>query len=150
MSKAVQVVDILIASTGNAPIDVRSKIQLPVGLGFSDFTDDEAINKRALLGSGTGGIVIVGPKIDAGTPIPFFLDVTTLSGADRNFDVMAKATFYDPITGDATGQLMRYFDIIAVEQDTVGDGSGDFTGWNIYGHDDGSGNFKEDTYIILK
>lgn len=149
MSKSIQIIDILKASTGNDPISSQSKQTYATSYSLADFTDDELINKRAALQIGTG-IPITPPVIDAGTPIPFFLDVSLYTGASATSDVITKATSYDPVTGIATGRLQRWYDINVEDQDTNNDGTGDFTGWNIYGHDDGSGNFKEDTTIIIK
>lgn len=102
-----------------------------------------------------GNIASVVPSITldpipAGTLIPFFIDISLYVTASVNSDVITKATAYDPTTGVATGQLKRWYDMDVIDQDSNGDGTGIFTGWNVYGHDDGSGNFKEDTTVILK
>lgn len=149
MSKSIQIVDIIKASTGNDPISVQSKERYATAYSLADFADDDQINKRAALQIGTG-IPITPPVIAAGESIPFFLDVSLYAGASATSDVITKATSYDPVTGNPTGRLQRWYDIPVEDQDTNDDGTGDFTGWNIYGHDDGSGNFKEDTTIIIK
>lgn len=149
MSKSIQIIDIIKASTGNDPIQVQSIESYTTSYDLADFGDNDQINKRAALQIGTGIPQIV-PVITAGTSIPFFVDISLYTGAGPNTDVITKATSYDPATGIATGRLQRWYDMPTEEQDTVGDGTGDFTGWNIYGHDDGSGNFKEDTTVILK
>lgn len=149
MSKSVIIVDILKASTGVDPISVQSKMGYSFSPNAADLTDDEFITKKigtALSGNGTIDV----PVITVGTPIPFFIDISLYTGATQDSDVITKATSYDPATGDPTGRLQRWYDIPVEDQDTVGDGTGTFTGWNIYGHDDGSGNFKEDTTVILK
>lgn len=150
MSNAIQIVDKIKASTGNDPILVESRMGYDPALGLvlTDLDDTNFITKA--MGTSGGSIVISLPKIDAGTTIPFFIDISLYSGADATFDMITKATSYDPGTGLVTGRLQRYYDMPAEEQDTVGDGTGTFTGWNLYGHDDGSGNFKEDTYVILR
>lgn len=148
MSQTINIIDIEKASTGNSRIVSQTIRAYLTTFNLTDFSDNDLITKRAALQ--IGGISLTVDTIVAGTTIPFFLDVTLYAGALQNSDLLIRATNYDPITGDATGQLKRYYDIDAVEQDTVGDGTGTFTGWNIYGHDDGTGKFKEDTYITIK
>lgn len=152
MSKSIHIVDILKASTGNAPVMAQSKLAYDTAYNLSDFGDDELITKRAALELGTGGsgTIFVLAAIAAGTTIPFFIDVAAYTGASPSSDLITKATSYDPSSGAATGRLQRYYDMLIEDQDTNSDGTGDFTGWNVYGHDDGSGNFKEDTYIIIR
>lgn len=148
MSKSIQIIDIIKASTGNDPITVQGKAAYDVSRTLAEFNDTDLITKEAA--QQIGGVSIDADVITASTAIPFFLDVSLYPGANKDSNVIVKATRYDPTTGTATGQLQRWYDIDVVDQDTNNDGTGDFTGWNIYGHDDGSGNFKEDTYIIIK
>lgn len=156
MSKAAIIIDIIQASTGNEPTISKTKHAYEQPYVASDFADDDLINKRAALeiggggGGGGGGITIPIPVIPAGEPIPFFIDAALYTGTNANFDVITKATYYDPVTGVPTGQLTKYTDMPVVDQDTNDDGTGTFTGWLVYGHDDDSGNFKEDTYVILR
>jgi hypothetical protein len=88
--------------------------------------------------------------IPAGTWIPFFIDISLFTSVNATAEIITKATAYDPYTGLATGQLKRYYDMDVIDQDTNSDGTGTFTGWNVYGHNDGTGKFLEDTTIILK
>jgi hypothetical protein len=149
MSKSIQIVDILKASTGNAPIVAQDKIAYNVSRTLDQFDDTDLITKEAAV-EASGNSTIEVPVISAGTTIPFFVDASLYTGANVNSDVIVKATSYDPVTGDPTGRLQRWYDIPIEDQDTNDDGSGDFTGWNIFGHDDGTGKFKEDTFVIIK
>lgn len=152
MSKSYAIVDYIKASTGNEPILLQSKIGYDESLELTlgDLAGNEFVTKDMLDGGTGGGVTINPPVITAGTPIPFFLDASLYTGTNANFDVITKTTREDPTTGSPTGQLQRFYDMDVVDQDSVGDGTGDFTGWNVYGHDDGSGNFKYDTYLILR
>lgn len=148
MSRNIHIVDIIQASTGNNPIISKSKQAYATPYELSDFNVDDLITKRAALE--LSGNIIEVPVISAGTNIPFFIDLSLYAGLNPGSDIITKATSYDPATGDPTGRLQRYYDMPVEDQDTNNDGTGDFTGCNIYGHDDGSGNFKEDTYIIIR
>lgn len=153
MSVSIIIVDLIKSSTGEEPILFLCKVGYDPALSLTigDLDDSDFITKGMLTGGGGGGgPTIVIPVIPAGTLIPKFIDASLYTGSNANFDVITKATNYDPSTGDPTGQLKRWYDMDVIDQDTNGDGTGSFTGWNVYGHDDGSGNFKEDTYIILK
>jgi len=146
----IKILDRLKASTGVDPILVDSKMGYSQTFSAADLTDNEFITKAIGMSFAAGVPTLSVPVINAGTPIPYFIDITLYSGITETSEVITKATSYDAITGLATGRLQVWNDMVVEEQDTVGDGSGTFTGWNIYGHDDGSGNFKEDTYVILK
>lgn len=149
MSQSINIVDRLKASTGVDPILSDSKMGYSFSPTAADLTGDEFITKNIgteLSGNGTIDV----PVITAGTTIPFFIDISLYTGATQDSDVITKATSYDPTTGDPTGRLQRWYDMPVEDQDTNNDGTGDFIGWDVYGHDDGSGNFKEDTYVILK
>lgn len=149
-SKSISIVDILKASPGNAPIVSQDKVAYNISRTLAEFDSLDLITKEAALTiPGTGGTLIPVPVIPAGTVIPFFIDVTLYTGSDADSRLITKVIRVNPITGVPTGQLQRFYDIDVVEDDTNHDGSGDFTGWNIYGHDDGSGNFKEDTYVTI-
>jgi hypothetical protein len=150
MSETIQIVDRLKASTGVDPVLSDSKIGYSFSPNADDLTDDELITKKIGQSFAAGVPTIQIPIITAGTPIPFFVDVSLYTGITVTSDVITKATSYDPATGDPTGRLQKWYDMPVEDQDTNNDGTGTFTGWNIYGHDDGSGNFKEDTIVILK
>ncbi len=96
---------------------------------------------------GTGGVTVA-PRIliPAGTSIPYLL---TFPGYGPYVEIVTEVIWIDPVTHLPTGQLVRVYDIPAIKQDSNGDGTGYFTGWKIFGHDDGAGNFKEDTYVSL-
>jgi len=150
MSNNVDIIDRIKASTGVDPILSDSKMGYSFSPTADDLTDDELITKKIGQSFAAGVPTISVPVITAGSPIPYFIDISLYSGITETSDVITKATSYDPVTGNPTGRLQVWRDMTVEEQDTVGDGSGTFTGWNIYGHDDGSGNFKEDTYVVLK
>lgn len=148
MSNAIITVDTIQPSTGAAPIQVRSKLIYTQVLALDDFADDELVNKRAALA--LKGTLYTGPVIAAGQAIPYFIDVSSFPGATEDSELIIKIPFTDPTTGISTGKLVRVYDIMAVEQDTVGDGTGTFTGWNVYGHPNGSNQFNEDTAITFR
>lgn len=150
MSNIINIVDFEKASTGNDPIISLCKRAYQIPYTLDEMDDDHLITKRILLESVFVARVYDVPVITAGTPSPYFIDASLYDGADKNTDVIPKATSYNQTTGAATGRLQRWNDIGVEDMDTAGDGTGDFTGWNIYGHTDDSGNFKEDTYITLK
>jgi hypothetical protein len=146
MSGIVYIADIVKASVPEEIILIDDRMGYDQTRLASDLTDNEFATV-GMLGMISGGDVFT---IPAGTPIPFFIDISLHAGKTANTEVITKATSYDPSTGIATGRLQRWYDMLIEDQDTNNDGTGDFTGWNIYGHDDGAGNFKEDTIIILK
>lgn len=150
MSLIVKILDYIKASTGISRIPVGSKMGYDQTYSADDLGDNDFITKAIGQSFAAGVPTISVPVITAGSPIPYFIDISLYTGITETSDVIIKATSYDPTTGAATGRLQEWNDMVAEEQDTVGDGSGTFTGWNIYGHDDGSGNFKEDTYVVLK
>lgn len=150
MSQSINIVDRLKASTGVDPILSDSKMGYSFSPNADDLTDDELVTKKIAKSFAAGVPTIPLDVITAGTPMPFFIDISLFTGITVNSDVITKATSYDPTTGDPTGRLQRWYDMPVEDQDTNNDGTGDFTGWKIFGHDDGSGNFKEDTYVILK
>lgn len=88
-------------------------------------------------------------RIPAGTPIPYILSADNYPGYGKASQVLTLIKWIDPNTNANTGRFVRVYDIPVVLQDANGDGTGDFTGWAIYGHPD-NGNFKEDTYIVLQ
>lgn len=149
MSKSISIVDIIKASPGNAPVVSQDKVAYDVSRTLAEFDNLDLITKEAAL-TLPGALMYVLPAIPAGTVIPYFIDISLYPGVTVNSDIITKATSYNPSTGVATGRLQRWSDILIEDQDTNSDGTGTFTGWNIYGHDDGTGNFKEDTYIIIK
>jgi hypothetical protein len=146
-SKSIYIIDIIKSSETN--VEVQSIETYAQVLTADDFGDDDQINKRAAVQL-SGGVVTEVPVIPAGESIPFFLDASLYSGSSELSEVITKTQREDPVTGSPTGRLQRFYDMDVVDQDTNGDGTGDFTGWDIYGHDDGTGNFKYDTYVILK
>lgn len=146
-SKSISIIDIIQSS--GAKVEVRSIGTYSRVLTAADFGDDDQINKRAALELSGGSTVNV-PVIPAGTAIPFFVDASLYTGATEGSEVITKTQREDPVTGTPTGRLQRFYDIDVVDQDTNGNGTGSFTGWSIYGHADGSGNFKYDTYVIIK
>jgi len=148
MSKNVAILDRIKASTGVDPVLADSKMGYSFSPGIGDLTDDEFITKAIALT--LGNLTTPVAVVPAGTLIPFFVAIATYANNTQNADVITKATSYDPVTGIATGRLQRWYDMLVEDQDTNNDGTGTFTGWKIYGHDDGTGKFKEDTYIILK
>lgn len=148
MSKSISIVDILKASPGNAPIICQDKVAYDVSRTLAEFDDLDHITKEAALT--IGGVTVTVDTIAAGTLIPFFIDITLYPGVAADSEVITKVKRTDPVTGLSTGQKQRFYDIDVVEDDTNHDGTGTFTGWNVYGHDDGSGNFKEDTFITIK
>lgn len=150
MSIAIQVVDRLKASTGNDQIGSDSLLGYTNPPALSALTGSQLVTKDMAQSIASGVPTIQIPVIPAGQSIPFFVDITLYTGITVTSEVITKATSYDPATGAPTGKLQRWYDMVIEDEDTVGDGSGTFTGWNIYGHDDGSGNFKEDTTVILK
>lgn len=149
MSNSINIVDRLKASTGADPILADSKMGYSFSPVIADLTDDEFITKKMGQLLGGGGALVDLPVIPAGSTIPFFVDVSLYSPVTKDADVITKATSYDLVTGIATGRLQVWTDMLVEDQDTNNDGTGTFTGWNIYGHDDGTGKFKEDTYVIL-
>lgn len=150
MSKTAIIIDIIKASTGVDPIISQSKMGYSFSPTAADLTDDELITKKIGQSFAAGVPTISVPVITIGTPIPYFIDISLFTGITETSEVITKATSYDPTTGTATGRLQVWTDMLVEEQDTNNDGTGTFTGWKIFGHDDGSGNFKEDTYVILK
>lgn len=150
MSNNVAILDRLKASTGVDPILSDSKMGYSFSPNAADLTDDELVTKKIAQSFAAGVPTVSVPPIVAGTPIPYFVDIALFTGITETSDVITKATSYDPVTGLATGKLQVWTDMLVEEQDTNDDGTGTFTGWKIFGHDDGSGNFKEDTYVILK
>ena len=150
MSKTILIAEQIKASTGNDTTLVSNKMGYDFDVTIDELDGNDFITKDMTGGSGGGSTPIIPDPIPAGTPIPFFLDASAFSALNVNFEVITKAVFYNPVTGLSTGQLQTYYDIVVVDQDTNNDGTGDFTGWNIYGHDDGSGNFKEDVHLILR
>lgn len=88
--------------------------------------------------------------IPATTAIPYFLNAASYIGSSKDSEIITKVSFKDPTTGASTGKPVRVYDIPVPEQDTNNDGTGTFTGWNIYGYDNGSGQFSEDTFITIK
>lgn len=149
MSKSISIVDIIKASPGNAPVVSQDKVSYNISRTLAEFDALDLITKEAAL-TLPGALMYVLPAIPAGHSIPYFIDISLYPGVTVNSNIITKATSYNPSTGIATGRLQRWNDILVEDQDTNNDGTGAFTGWNIYGHDDGSGNFKEDTYIIIK
>lgn len=144
----IEQIDILQAADGVIIIASGNVVEYSDTLTLADISDKGLVSKEMLAGA-IGGVVIV-PTIVAGTSIPFFIDISLYPTITVNSDIITKATSYDPATGVATGRLQRWNDILIEDQDSNNDGTGVFTGWNIYGHDDGSGNFKEDTIVILR
>lgn len=149
-SLIIKIIDRIKASTGIARILSDSKMGYSNTYTAADLADNDFITKAIGQSFAAGVPTLSVPVINTGTPIPYFIDISLYTGITETSEVITKATSYDPITGIATGRLQVWNDMVVEEQDTVGDGTGTFTGWNIYGHDDGSGNFKEDTYVILK
>lgn len=89
--------------------------------------------------------------IPAGTPIPYFIAIVDYPIYNSESEVITEIQWEDPETGVETGQLVRVYDMPAVKQDTNGDGTGTFTGWNLFGHQQSNAlNFLEDTYVILR
>lgn len=147
MSKSITIVDTLKASPTNAPIVCEDKLAYDVSRMLSEFNSLDLITKEAALTIGVVAHTV--DTIPAGTLIPFFVDLSLYPGTGSSSQLITKVKRVDPITGVSTGQLQRFYDIDIVEDDTNHDGTGTFTGWNIYGHDDGAGNFKEDTYVTI-
>lgn len=102
--------------------------------------------------NGGGGITPIFTPIiiPVGTPVPFFIPISENLGFNSDSEVITEIIFIDPETNNPTGQLTRVFDMPVVKQDSNGDGTGTFTGWNIYGHSGDELEFQEDTYISLK
>lgn len=89
--------------------------------------------------------------IPAGTLIPYFLPIAGKVGYDKTSEVVTEIMWVNPSLGVSTNQLVRIYDMPAVQLDSNGDGTGTFIGWAIYGHQGlDSTTFLENTYVTLK
>lgn len=93
------------------------------------------------------GLALILDKTDdsllaAGQPATYFINSSTHPGLDSTDEIIT-------LSPDATGKLERYYDMPIVNQDTVGDGTGTFTGWKVTGHTTDGTTLSEDLIIII-
>jgi hypothetical protein len=79
----------------------------------------------------------------AGQPVTFFIDISVYPQFDNTATILTLAS-------DGTGKLQTWSDMAVIQQDTVGDGTGDFTGWNVTGHSIDGSTLSDDLTIIIK
>lgn len=116
--------------------------------GALDFQDDDIPNWRAVRSIANVGATPI--KIDktvnsllaAGNAVTFFIDISVYPQYDSKADIVTKSP-------DGTGKLVEYNDMPIVDQDSVGDGTGLFTGWKVTGHTIDGTTLSEDLTIII-
>lgn len=84
----------------------------------------------------------VNALLAAGQPVTFFVDISLYPQFDPTSIVITKSP-------DGAGKLVEYFDMLIEDQDSNGDGTGTFTGWNITGHTTDGITLSEDLTIII-
>lgn len=84
----------------------------------------------------------VNSLLAAGQPVTFFLDISSYPNFNKKSEIITKSP-------DASGKLVRYTDMLIEDQDTIGNGTGTFTGWKITGHSVDGTTLSEDLVIII-
>lgn len=120
-------------------IEANNIVEYSTRYMLSALPDEGHVTKRMLLeAAGQAAIEVYEPvRISSGTAIPYFISIDPypLLNADSFIFTRLIATNPQPRPND-------------IQIDEVYDGS-TFTGWNINGHDNGSGGFNEITEVVF-
>lgn len=138
--KRAEIIDIIKASDGG-DIRVDSKAGYKENYTVDDIGDNQFLSKSMFFDTGGGGSLPL-TLYAAGSAIPYFVDISLYPTFSEYSTVMT----FSPVNG----QMKRFYDMDVINQDTNDDGTGTFTGWNVYGHTNDGSVTSEDLLIVLK